>query len=99
MYREFKDQPQHDSFAELVKHLKWRYRRTHPEETEGLHYQFNEQCLADDRSGFLKAERLEAPATGSMPRTETVLIEDNRVAGYQIEEQPPEGMEPWRWLG
>lgn len=99
MNRRFEDKFQYESFAACVKDLKARFRRMHPGETEGHHYQFNEQCVADGRSGFLKVERLEAPATGPTPQTESVLIEDNRVVEYQIEEQVPEGIEPWLWLG
>jgi hypothetical protein len=98
MFRKFESQPQHESFADLVKHLKWRYRRAHPGETEGLHFQFNEGCLPGGRSGFLKAERLESTANGPAPRTESVLIDDSRVVGYQIDEQLPEGVDAWRWL-
>jgi hypothetical protein len=98
MIRTFEDKFQYESFTACVMELKARYRRTHPGETEGLHYQFNERCVADGRSGFLKVVRLEAPITGPAPRTETVLIEDNRVVAHQIEELSPEGVELWRWL-
>ncbi len=98
MIRRFEDGFQYESFPACVKDVKARYRRTHPGETEGLHYQFNEWCGADGRSGFLKVERLEAPATGPTPQTETVSIEYNRVVAHQTEGPPPEGVELWRWL-
>src|SRR6266849_1368254 len=98
MIRRFEHKFQYESFAACVKDVKARYVRAHPRETEGLHYEFNERCVTDGRSGFLKVERLEAPATGPTPKTETVLIEDNRVVAHQTEESPPEGVELWRWL-
>jgi len=98
MIRTFEDKFQYDSFAACVKDLKARYRRTHPGETEGLHYQFIEQCVVDGRAGFLKVERLEAPIDGPTLPTETVLIEDNRVVAHRTEEPPPEGVQLWRWL-
>ena len=93
MFQKIENQPQHDSFDDLVKNLKWRYRRVHQGETEGLHYQFNVTRNQDGRSGFIKAERLEAPGTGVNPQTEALLIEDNRIVGQETEEQGPT-----RWL-
>jgi hypothetical protein len=98
MLRTFEDKFQYESFADCVKDLKARYRRTHPGETEGLHYQFNERRVADGRSGFLKVERLEDSPSAPNARMETVLIEDNRVAAHRTEEPPPGGVELWRWL-
>ncbi len=98
MLQRFVDRFQYESFADCVKDLKARYRRTHQSEKEGLHYQFNEQCVAGGRSGFLKVDRLEDSPTAPNARTETVLIEDNRVVEHQTEEAPPQGEELWRWL-
>jgi hypothetical protein len=87
-FRRIDNSPQYDSFEELVHDLKRRYQKTHPGETEGLHYEFR-AITRDMRSGFIKAERLEALATGPNPPTEALLIENNRVVGYETEEQGP----------
>jgi hypothetical protein len=88
MFHSIDNSPQYGSFEELVEDVKRRYQKTHPGETEGLHYGFR-AVTRDMRSGFIKVERLEAPATGPNPPTETLLIEDNRVVGQETEEQGP----------
>jgi hypothetical protein len=98
MFRSIVNQMQHESFEDLVKHLKRHYRRAHPGESEDLHYQFIVQRLADGRSGFIKADRLEDAPSGLRVLTERLLIEDNRVCGHWIVELPPDGVEPTRWL-
>jgi hypothetical protein len=81
MFRRIENASQYESFEECVQDLKARYRRTHRGEVEGLHYQFGVTCNQDGQSGFIEAERLEALPTGTNPRTESLLIEGNRVSG------------------
>jgi len=82
-FRRFDNQAHYQSFEECVKDLKVHYRRTHPRETEGLHYQFVITCSPDGKSGFVKVNRLETPPEGTNAPTETLLIEDNRVRWAQ----------------
>ena len=58
MFRSIENSPRYDSFDQLVDDFKRRYEKTHPAETEGLHYEFKVKRVPDGRSGFIKVERL-----------------------------------------
>ncbi len=87
MFRKIDGKQVYDSFEDLLKDVKSRYRRTHQGETEGLHYQFELTCNPDGKSGLIRAERLETPDNGTNPKTETLLIQDNRILAHVMDEE------------
>ena len=81
------DMFQYESFEAAVLDLKSRYRRTHRDEIDGLHYEFHIR-KSGERSGFVKAQRLEAK-DATTPQDESILIEDNRVVYHEVAESKP----------
>jgi hypothetical protein len=73
------------TFDDLVEHAKERYRSLHRGETEGRHYDFSVQRAPDGKSGHISVRRLEDPPMGTVPRAETLLIEENKVVLHQTE--------------